>query len=41
MEKDLFGPIKAYFEKLGYVCDGEVKDIDLYMERTERASPWS
>ena len=33
MEKDLFGPIKAYFEKLGYVCDGEVKDIDLYMEK--------
>lgn len=33
MEKDLFGPVKTYFEKLGYVCDGEVKDIDLYMEK--------
>ncbi len=33
MEKDLFNPIKEYFEKQGYVCDGEVKDIDLYMEK--------
>ena len=32
-EKDLFGPIKEYFEKKGYVCDGEVMDIDLYMEK--------
>lgn len=32
MEKDLFRPIKEYFEKNGYVCDGEVNDIDLYME---------
>ena len=33
MEKDLFRPIKEYFEKQGFVCDGEVGDIDLYMER--------
>lgn len=33
MEKDLFGPIKQFFEKEGYVCDGEVKDIDMYMEK--------
>lgn len=26
-------PIKEYFERLGYVCDGEVADIDLYMEK--------
>lgn len=32
MEKDLFLPIKTYFEENGYTCDGEVKDIDLYME---------
>lgn len=33
MERDLFGPIKEYFEAFGYICDGEVKDIDLYMEK--------
>lgn len=33
MEKDLFDPIKTYFEELGYVADGEVNDIDLYMEK--------
>ena len=33
MEKDLFDPIRAYFEGFGYVCDGEVGDIDLYMEK--------
>lgn len=33
MEKDLFDPIKEYFEKFGYICDGEVRDIDLYMEK--------
>ncbi|MCF0116381.1 MAG: hypothetical protein HUJ56_13615 [Erysipelotrichaceae bacterium] len=33
MEKELFEPIKNYFENYGYVCDGEVKDIDLYMEK--------
>lgn len=33
MEKDLFLPIKVYFEEHGYVCDGEVEDIDLYMEK--------
>ena len=35
MERDLFGPVKEYFEKQGYICDGEVEDIDLYMERGE------
>ncbi|MCR4961600.1 MAG: hypothetical protein K6A74_09105 [Lachnospiraceae bacterium] len=35
MEKDLFDPIKEYFEGFGYVCDGEVNDIDLYMEKGE------
>lgn len=35
MEKDLFQPIKRYFEGYGYVCDGEVRDIDLYMEKGE------
>lgn len=33
MEKDLFGPIREYFEGFGYLCDGEVGDIDLYMEK--------
>ena len=33
MEKDLFGPIKEFFEAQGYTCDGEVRDIDLYMEK--------
>ena len=33
MEKDLFLPIKRYFEGYGYTCDGEVGDIDLYMEK--------
>ena len=33
MEKELFAPIKKYFETLGYVCDGEVNDIDLYMRK--------
>lgn len=32
-EKNLFNPIKEYFEGFGYVCDGEVGDIDLYMEK--------
>ena len=35
MERDFFGPVKEYFEKRGYICDGEVEDIDLYMERGE------
>ena len=34
-ERDLFDPIKNYFEVQGFVCDGEVMDIDLYMERGE------
>lgn len=33
MEKDLFDPIKEYFEKKGYICDGEVADIDLFAEK--------
>ena len=33
MEKELFLPIREYFEEYGYVCDGEVGDIDLYMEK--------
>lgn len=33
MEKDLFAPIKTYFESLGYTVDGEVKGIDIYMEK--------
>ena len=33
MERDLFQPIKEYFEELGYVCDGEVGDIDIYLEK--------
>lgn len=33
METDLFEPIKEYFEKQGFTCDGEVLDIDLYMEK--------
>lgn len=33
MEKDLFEPIKLFFEEQGYICDGEVNDIDLYMEK--------
>lgn len=37
MEKDLFQPIKEYFEELGYVCDGEVEDIDLYMEKDDES----
>lgn len=34
-EKDLFLPIKNYFGQYGYVCDGEVGGIDLYMEKGE------
>lgn len=33
MERDLFVPIKTYFEALGYIGDGEVNNIDLYMEK--------
>ena len=33
MERDLFEPIKTYFEEQGYVCDGEVRDIDLFMQK--------
>jgi len=37
MEKDLFAPIKKYFEQYGYVVDGEVGDIDLYMEKGDES----
>lgn len=37
MEKELFQPIKEYFENLGYTCDGEVMDIDLYMQKGDQA----
>ena len=37
MEKDLFLPIKTYFEQFGYICDGEVNDIDLYMEKEDES----
>ena len=33
MERELSGPIRHFFEEQGYVCDGEVRGIDLYMER--------
>lgn len=38
MEKDLFGPIKDYFTKMGYTCDGEVDGIDLYMEKGDETA---
>jgi len=37
VEKDLFDPIKKYFEDFGYTCDGEVNDIDLYMEKGDES----
>ena len=37
MEKELFDPIKKFFEAQGYVCDGEVQDIDLYMEKGDES----
>ena len=39
LEKDLFGPIKEYFENKGYVCDGEVADIDLFAEKLSADKP--
>lgn len=33
----MFKPIKEYFESYGYTCDGEVQDIDLYMEKGEES----
>ncbi len=33
MERDLFEPIKRFFEEQGFVCDGEVRDIDLFMQK--------
>ncbi len=32
-EKDLFSPVRLFFEAQGFVCDGEVQGIDLYMEK--------
>ena len=32
-ESELFGPIRDYFEAYGYRCDGEVGQIDLYMQK--------
>lgn len=29
----MFLPIKEYFERYGYICDGEVEDIDMYLEK--------
>ena len=36
MERDLFDPIKEYFEKKGYICDGEDEDRDLVAERSPK-----
>ena len=36
MERDLFEPIKSYFESFGYVGDGEIGDIDLYLENEDK-----
>lgn len=33
MESDLFSPIKDYFTSCGFTVDGEVKGIDMFMER--------
>lgn len=35
MERDLFTPIKSFFEEQGYVCDGEVNDIDIFMQKED------
>ena len=35
MERDLFEPIKTFFEEQGYVCDGEVNDIDIFMQKED------
>ena len=32
-EKDLFEPIKQFFESEGFVCDGEVASMDIFMQR--------
>lgn len=32
-EKDLFSPVRLFFEAQGFACDGEVQGIDLYMEK--------
>lgn len=37
MERDLFEPIRKYFADQGYDLDGEVQDIDLYMEKGEES----
>lgn len=35
LEKDLFAPLKKYFESLDYVVEGEVKDCDVVVKDTE------
>lgn len=35
-EMDLFLPIKAYFEEMGFVVDGEVKDCDMLCVHEEQ-----
>ena len=31
----MFLPIKEYFEAFGYICDGEVGDIDMYLTKDD------
>ncbi len=38
MEKELFNPIKKYFESRGYTVDGEVDGMDMYMKRGEETA---
>lgn len=33
MERELFQTVCAFFENMGYTCDGEVDGIDLYMQK--------
>lgn len=35
LEKDLFLPLKNYFESLNYVVEGEVKDCDILIKDTD------
>ena len=38
MEKELFNPIKKYFEGRGYTVDGEVDGMDMYMRRGDETA---
>lgn len=38
MERELFTPIKSFFERQGYICDGEVNDIDLFMQKDDESA---